>query len=67
MKKMRPTEAYGLGEWKGMVRSVERKDLNPADLKAMEADGALAFPRGTQASTREDEDVLRATIRGLSQ
>ena len=25
MKKMRPTEGYGLGEWKGMVRAVERK------------------------------------------
>ena len=25
MKKMRPTPEYGLAEWKGMVRTVERK------------------------------------------
>ena len=25
MKKMRPTEGYGLNEWKGMVRTAERK------------------------------------------
>ena len=28
MKKMRPTQAYGLGEWKGMVRTVERKGVD---------------------------------------
>jgi hypothetical protein len=25
MKKVRPTEGYGLNEWKGMVRKVERQ------------------------------------------
>jgi ribulose-5-phosphate 4-epimerase/fuculose-1-phosphate aldolase len=25
MKKMRPTQEYGLAEWKGLVRTVERK------------------------------------------
>jgi hypothetical protein len=25
MKKVRPTEGYGLIEWKGLVRTVERK------------------------------------------
>ncbi len=28
MKKMRPTHAYGLGEWKGLVRTVERKGFD---------------------------------------
>ena len=28
MKKMRPTHAYGLGEWKGLVRTAERKGFD---------------------------------------
>jgi ribulose-5-phosphate 4-epimerase/fuculose-1-phosphate aldolase len=28
MKKMRPTHEYGLGEWKGLVRQVERKGFD---------------------------------------
>jgi hypothetical protein len=28
MKKVRPTEAYGLAEWKGLVRTVERKGFD---------------------------------------
>jgi ribulose-5-phosphate 4-epimerase/fuculose-1-phosphate aldolase len=28
MKKMRPTEGYGLNEWKGLVRTVERKGFD---------------------------------------
>lgn len=28
MKKMRPTQEYGLAEWQGMVRTVERKGAN---------------------------------------
>jgi ribulose-5-phosphate 4-epimerase/fuculose-1-phosphate aldolase len=28
MKRLRPTEAYGLNEWKGLVRTVERKGFN---------------------------------------
>ena len=28
MKKMRPTQEYGLGEWKGLVRQVERKGFD---------------------------------------
>lgn len=28
MRKVRPTEAYGLAEWKGLVRTVERKGAN---------------------------------------
>ena len=28
MKKMRPTHGYGLGEWKGLVRTAERKGFD---------------------------------------
>jgi hypothetical protein len=28
MKRLRPTPEYGLSEWKGLVRTVERKGAN---------------------------------------